>query len=70
MFSVKRLVNRHVLRSWRKNILKSNNPIRKTYSLRTFATYNWEDPLNFESRLSDDEKMIRDTGKSSNVEFS
>jgi len=31
--------------------------------MAAMVPYNWEDPLNIDSRLTDDEKMIRDTAK-------
>ena len=36
-------------------------PVPKSGSAKTKLTFNWKDPLDLESRLTDEEKLIRDT---------
>ena len=41
-----------------RSVPSSTCPIRHSSS---FAAFNWKDPLNLESKLTDEEKMVRDT---------
>ena len=36
---------------------------RKAHGPTPLAEFNWEDPLDLESQLSEDERMIRDTAR-------
>ena len=36
---------------------------RKAHGPAPLAEFNWEDPLDLESQLSEDERMIRDTAR-------
>jgi glutaryl-CoA dehydrogenase len=36
---------------------------RKAHGPSPLAEFNWEDPLDLESQLSEDERMIRDTAR-------
>ena len=40
-----------------------SQPARKASVPSTAAEFNWEDPLDLESSLSEDERMIRDSAR-------